>query len=122
MKVNAQVVGAEALASTLRKAADDLGDMSDPAQKTASFLANRGRIDAPRRTGRLAASVHADSDRTEARVISGLVYSNRTHWGYARYGQAAQPWLAEGAHRTEALWSGNYEDRVEHCLDEVKGA
>lgn len=122
MSVSVEVLGAEALVASLHKAAHDLNDMSDPARQTASFLASRGRVDAPRRTGRLAASVHPDNDQHEARVISALPYSNRTHWGYARYGQAPQPWLSEGAQRTESTWSRYYDRRVEDVLGTVKGA
>jgi hypothetical protein len=117
-----QVLGLDRLRFTLEAASERIEDLSQPAEKTSAFLASRGRADAPRRTGRLAASVRAAPDRNDAVVTSGLAYSNRTHWGYRRYRQAAQPWLAEGARNTEGAYLDYYEERVASVMRAVKGA
>lgn len=116
-----EVEGLTTFRATLKVAARRIEDMSDPSKRTAAFLGARGRADAPRRTGRLAASVRGSGDRNEAVVESGLAYANRTHWGYARYHQRPQPWLVEGRDDTETTWVKHYEDRVETVIGGVRG-
>jgi len=116
-----RVEGLTTLRATLKIAARKVEDMSGPARETAGLLSSRGRADAPRRTGRLSASVRGEGLGNEAVVSSALPYANRTHWGYARYGQRPQPWLSEGAHRTESQWIDNYERRIDDALRGVKG-
>jgi hypothetical protein len=116
-----EVQGLTTLRATLKIAARRIDDMSSPAGETAAFLGSRGRVDAPRRTGRLSASVRGANEGGDAVVSSALPYANRTHWGYARYRQAAQPWLVEGRDNTEGTWLRNYEDHVDKSLDMVRG-
>jgi len=116
-----KVEGEATLRATLKAAARKVGDMSGPAKTTAAFLGSRGRTDAPRRTGRLSASVRGKGEGNDAVVESGLAYANRTHWGYARYHQRPQPWLVEGRDDTEATWIRNYEGRIESALAGVRG-
>lgn len=116
------VEGADTLGRTLDHAASEIEDMSAPGQETATQLANRGRAEAPRRTGRLGSSVRGEAvGKDTAEVTSGLPYANRTHWGYARVGQRAQPWLWEGAEASIDTWSNNYMDRVDSVLGQVRG-
>jgi hypothetical protein len=117
-----KVEGLKTLQTTLGIAAHRITDFSEPARKTSTMLGARGRANAPRRTGRLSASVRGRADGSDAVTESALVYANRTHWGYARYHQRAQPWLVEGRDDTEATWMRNYEERVEVVLDDVRGA
>ena len=116
------VQGADTLNRTLRAASDDLADMERPAGTTARLIANRGRVGAPRLTGALAASVRPGTDHGTAEVTSGLVYANRTHWGYAAVGQRAQPFLTDARAQTESQWMGAYEDEAERILHTVRGA
>lgn len=116
-----EVEGAATLAATLRVAASRLGRMGRPSASVAAFLGSRGRMGAPIRTGRLAASVRPESDDTSAGVGSALAYANRTHWGYRRYHQPAQPFLAREVWNNEGHITDIYGAYVNQCLDGVKG-
>ena len=115
------VEGAAALAVTLRVAASRIQAMTRPNADTAAFLATRGRSDAPVRTGRLAASVRPASDDEGAEAGSALAYANRTHWGYRRYHQPAQPFIARQVWNNEGRLVENYQSYAEKVLDGVKG-
>lgn len=117
-----RVEGETRLAATLHVAAGRVRDMSDPGDATARFIAGRGRSDAPVRTGRLSSSIRTSANATDAEATSALPYANRTHWGYARYHQRAQPFLASAVWDNGRLILSNYERRVELVLHGVKGA
>ena len=117
-----EVVGAARLAATLHSAAGDVGDMTRAGEKAGRLVANRGRIGAPRLTGRLAGSVTSRTKANTAEITSGLPYANRTHWGYARYGQAAQPFILDPAKQLEPVWLHFYRDEADRILHTVKGA
>jgi hypothetical protein len=117
-----RVEGDTRLAATLRIAASRIRDMSDPGDRTARFIAGRGRADAPVRTGRLASSIRSAATTDEAEATSGLAYANRTHWGFRRYHQRAQPFLADAVWNNGALILSNYTERAVVVLRGVKGA
>jgi hypothetical protein len=116
-----RVEGAATLAVTLRLAGTRLEDATAPSRDVAAFIGTRGRSSAPVRSGRLSASVRYAGADDGAEVTSGLPYSNRTHWGYARYRQAAQPFIAEQVWNNEPRIVGTYENWVEDVLHVVKG-
>lgn len=117
-----EVVGLSTLRATLKVAAHRIEDLNEPSRRTATFLAARGRADAPRRTGRLAASVRGVTEGNTAQTESALVYAGRTHNGWAAVHQQAQPWLAEGRDKTQNVWLDNYEARIDTVLAGVRGA
>jgi hypothetical protein len=117
-----RVEGDTRLAATLHVAAGRVRDMSDPGDATARFVAGRGRSDAPVRTGRLSSSIRSSASATDAEATSSLAYANRTHWGYARYHQRSQPFLASVVWDNGRLILSNYEKRVDVVLAGVKGA
>lgn len=117
-----KVEGGEELARTLAHAADEFGDMGDAGDRAANVVANAGRQGAPRLTGALASSVHPEREKNVAAVVSALPYANRTHYGYARYGQKAQPFLTDPLARLEGTITGYYADEADRILHTVKGA
>jgi hypothetical protein len=116
------VEGGTRLRATLAVAASRIEDMTAPGSETARFVEGRGRSDAPVLTGRLAASVRSSANATDAEIVSGLPYANRTHWGYRRVHQPAQPFLASVVWNNQRLILDNYRDRAEVVLHGVKGA
>lgn len=116
------VEGGQELARTLHNAADDFGDMEKAGERAANLVANSGRAEAPRLTGALAASITPDVDNNTAAVMSALPYAARTHWGYARYGQKAQPFLTDPLARQESTILGYFEDEADRILHTVRGA
>jgi len=121
MTTAVRVEGAATLAATLHIAGERLQDASTPSRDVAAFLGTRGRSSAPVRTGRLAASVRYAGADDGAEVTSGLAYANRTHWGYARYRQAAQPFLAEQVWNNTPRIVDTYAGWVDGLLHGVKG-
>ena len=116
------VVGDEELAATMRRAADDLRDMERAGDRAATLIGNRGRTEAPRLTGALASSITPHVDGNVASVESALPYAARTHWGYARYGQRAQPFLADPLVSLEGTYMAYYADEADRVLHTVRGA
>lgn len=117
-----RVEGDTRLAMTLAIASNRVEQMRGAGEKTAKFVEGRGRSDAPRRTGRLSASVRSTTPDDGPEITSGLPYANRTHWGYRRVGQRAQPFLASQVWNNEPLIVGNYAADVNTILRAVKGA
>lgn len=120
--MRSEVVGADTLAFTLHRAADQIGDLSRAGERTGRLIANRGRVEAPRLTGALAASIGTHTDANVTEMTSGLAYANRTHWGYRRYRQRAQPFLLDPAEQLVGQWEGYYGDEADRILHTVRGA
>jgi phage gpG-like protein len=120
--VTVRVDGGEEFARTARHAADQLGDMERAGDRAATLIANRGRTEAPRLSGALASSITPDVDGNVAAVVSSLPYANRTHWGYARYGQRAQPFLSDPLVSLEGTYVAYYADEADRVLHTVRGA
>jgi len=115
------VVGGDELARTMRHASDELGNMERAGDRTANLIANRGRVEAPRLSGALASSITPTVDNNVAAVTSGLPYANRTHWGYSRYGQKAQPFLSDPLVTLEGTYVPYYADEADRVLHTVRG-
>lgn len=122
MTEKVEVVGATRLAATLRLAADRIRSMRGAGDKVARFVEGRGRTDAPRRSGALSASVRSSNPDDGPEISSGLAYANRVHWGYRRYRQKAQPFLASAVWNNEAVIVDDYADEANVVLWSVKGA
>ena len=120
MTTTFRVEGDTTLRATLKVAAHRIEDMTDPGRATGAFLATRGRADAPRRTGYLAASHRADPSATAVEVVAAAPYAGYVHYGTRH--MRARPWLTTGAHNTEGTWIRNYETRIETVLAGVRGA
>ncbi len=117
-----KVIGADELSASMSHASRELEDFSDPGSKAVSLIGQRGRVEAPKLTGRLASSLSTTSDAHDAEITSALPYANRVHYGYARYGQQAQPFLLRPAYQLVDVWFGYYEDEAARVLHKVKGA
>ena len=120
-----RVVGAQQLRRTLRAAGRDLTDLKEANARAAAFVAAASRTTAPRRSGRLAASVRGNRAAGRARVSAGgasVPYAGPIHWGWPSHNIAPQPWISEQAEQTQPVWLGMYQDDVQRALDQVKGA
>jgi len=115
------VEGDRTLAVTLHVAGRRLQDASAPSRAVGAFIGTRGRSSAPVRTGRLAGSIRYAGADDGAEATSGLAYANRTHWGYRRYRQAAQPFLARAVWDNTTRIVNEYADWADDVLAGVKG-
>jgi hypothetical protein len=120
-----QVDGARQLRATLKAAGDDLEDLKAVHATVARYVALRAAAMAPRRSGRLAASVRGNQAKTAATVRAGgarVPYANPIHWGWPRRHIASNPFLVNAAHTTEPTWTKYYLREVERIVGKVHGA
>lgn len=111
-----EVEGADRLAATLERAADHLDDLDQTAGPDAArTLAREAAQSAPRRTGRLASSHHADT----ASVVVSAPYAPFVHYG-TRY-MRGRPWLTDTADRSTA-WTDAYSEQLDNLVDQIEGA
>lgn len=115
-----EVVGAERLASTARAAARDLDALTSDAAGRA--VQQRARAGAPKRTGRLAASVVAGKDGGDVIVSSRLVYAPVIHNGWPGHHIAANPFLARALTNSRAEIGRLYTADAQKVLGHIKGA
>lgn len=116
------VEGDTRLTVTLRAAAARIRALRAGTADTAQWVEGRGRADAPRASGRLAASVRSTTPDDGPEIGSGLPYANRVHWGYRRYNEPARPFIASAVWDGEAQISDFYMSDIETTLNAVKGA
>lgn len=120
-----RVEGAQQLRRTLRAAGAELTDLKDANQAAAAYVAAVARPSAPRRSGRLGASVRGNRAAGRARVSAGgsaLPYAGVIHWGWPDRNIQPQPWISEAAERTQPAWLSIYHKDVQQALNKVKGA
>lgn len=86
------VEGADTLARTGAAAAAELGRLGDVHREIAQMVA--GRVNAPRRTGALQASIRPTSSNTEAAVGTSLVYGAVQEYGWPHHHIRARRFLA----------------------------
>lgn len=119
-----RVEGAANLRRTMRRAGEDLQDIKDAHAAAGAIVGGRARAEAPRRSGRLAASVRWSGTNTTATIRAGFArvpYAAPIHWGWPARGIKSQPFISEAATSTEAQWTALYEQAVERILGRVKG-
>lgn len=119
-----EVEGARELRRTLRAAGDDLSDLKDANQQAAEIAASAARVEAPRRSGRLAGDIRASGTKTAGIIRAGrkkLPYAGVIHYGWPARGIEAQPYLTAGAQNTEPIWVPLYERMMKEATEKVKG-
>lgn len=116
-----EVIGADRLARTMRAAADDLARLERAGQSAARLVETRARGTAPKRTGRLASSLHSEVDGDTARVRSDVVYAGVIHYGWSTRNIRAHPFLVPVAAASEPVWRTFYVAEVRTVLGHVKG-
>ena len=120
-KVKIDMDGQDRLARTLKVAGDDLEEMTTAHGAAAGIMASAVSARAPRRTGRLASSVSATTDKG-AVVNVTAPYAGPIHWGWQTRGIPENRWATEAARATEPDWIGEYDKAVKAALGKVKGA
>jgi hypothetical protein len=130
-----EVEGARQLRATLKQAGEDLGQLKEANAAAARIAANASADLAPRRTGRLQATIRASGTNTAGIVRAGTKrapYAQAVHWGRvfwpnarsprrARSKTTAQPFISKGARGSEGQWLPLYEKQLETIIEKVKG-
>jgi hypothetical protein len=120
MTGSAELKGADTLDRTIKTACDDLDDMTAAHSAAAGIMASAIASRAPRRTGRLAASVSASTDKG-AVVNVDAPYAGPIHWGWEARRIPENRWATEAARSTESTWIKEYEDAIVQALAKVRG-
>lgn len=121
-----EVLGLARLRRDLRDLGDDLGDLKQANQRAAAIVAERAAARAPRRTGRLAASLRGTRGPSRASILAGsaarVPYAGPIHWGWEARNIEPQPFIAEAVEHTRPAWWPVYERALQAACDKVQGA
>lgn len=115
MDLSATVSGVDRLASTTAEASRDLADLTQVNQDAGNLVA--AAVDAPVRTGALAATVHAAAGPDGVALVAGspdVTYAAPVH--------ARNPFLTRALTAREDAVLDHYADHVERVVDTIQGA
>lgn len=118
-----EVEGLGKLVSTMRKAGIDMSDLKQANKKAGTIVANAGRAVAPRRTGRLAASIKPANQARRARIRAGG--GGVRHARFQEFGtrkNRATHYLYGSAAKTRGEWLPAYEWELNIILSRIQGA
>lgn len=119
-----KVEGAANLRRTLRRAGDDLGNLKAAHAEAAQIAARASEALAPRRTGRLAATIRGAGTKTAGVLRAGYAsvpYAGPIHWGWRARNISPQPFLSDGATDSQGRWLPVYEAAVDDAIRKVRG-
>lgn len=123
MAEGATVEGATRLQATCLAAASDLdAGLPHAARSSGSLVAVQARARAPRRTGRLAASITSRTEQSGAVVGTSLDYATPVHQGVPARGIGARPFLRDAAQAAQPVVVATYAGDVRRVVSQVKGA
>lgn len=118
--------GLPQLIRACRAAEGALDDMKAANARAATIVADAARARAPRRSGRLAASVKGNTAARTATISTPRIrYSMPVHWGWRTsrgVGVPANPFITEAAASSESRWLGAYTDDLEKIVDQIGGS
>jgi hypothetical protein len=120
--IKATITGADTVASTMRGAGHDLGDLSAAHKDAADIFVTVARGNAPRQTGALAGATLPAYSKEGAGFSNVLPYFGPIHYGWPQHNIAANPYVDAAVADTEADWLAVYEHAAQKAADSVKGA
>jgi hypothetical protein len=110
----------------MRAAGESLEDMSEVNGDVSRLMARQTAQNAPRRSGRLAASVQPRATATTATVVSGatsgVLYAGVIEGGWRARNIAPSHFTARAVEQVAPAAITAYEDAVDQALDQIKGA
>lgn len=124
MAARLEVDGLRRLRRDLRRLGDDLSDLTDANALVAAIVTAEAAARAPKRTGRLAATVRGNRAKTRASVRVGYArvpYAGPIHWGWPRRGIEAQPFVSQAAQATEHVWGPAYARAIDQAAAKIAG-
>lgn len=113
-----RVQGLSQLRRDLKRFAADTADLKAANMAVGGIVAAAAATRAPRRTGRLAASLRPTRTVGRASVRSTVPYAVYQHWS-KRYGH---PFVTEAAEATEPAWLAAYVAGLEQAVNRFHGA
>ena len=115
-----KVEGARQLSRALRKAGVSIQDMKAANEKVGDVVARAATPLAPKRTGRLAATIKPGKLRSGATVKAGgggVKYAPYVEFGTHKMG--ARPYLTRGIADSQSRWFAVYSEEVQKLMDQV---
>ena len=94
--VKVEVENLRQLQRALREVEDGANDLKDANAKVAKIVASSVRAAAPRRTGRLQASIRGNRAQRVARISSNLLYAPIINYGWPGHDIEAQHFAERG--------------------------
>lgn len=125
MAARVDVEGLPQLRRSLRQLVGDANDLKAANAAAAALVAAAAAARAPRRSGKLAASVRGNKAVGRATVLAGgarLPYAGPIHYGWPARGIEGRPFVTDAAQATEPLWLPAYERALQDAVDKVRGA
>lgn len=119
-----KIEGLGRLRAALRRAGLELADLKEANAAAAALVATAASARAPRRTGRLAASIRGNRAVSRATILAGgaaVPYAAPIHWGWPARHIEANPFISEAAQATESAWVPAYEAEILRVVDSVGG-
>lgn len=116
------VDGLPQLRRQLRQFAGDVSDLKDANTEAAAIVASAAAARAPKRTGRLAASIRGNRAVGRAQVRGGgarVPYAGPIHWGWPVRHITPQPFVVDAAQATEHVWMAAYETQLHKAIDRI---
>lgn len=120
-----RVEGARELRKSLKAAGVEMADLKAVNANVAAMVASAASAAAPRKSGRLAASVRGNKAVATARIsagTAGVPYAGPIHWGWPARNIEPQPFIADTALALQDQWVGLYEAGIADILAKVEGA
>lgn len=119
-----KIDGLPRLRKALREAGQSMDDLKDSNATVSALVASTAAARAPRRTGRLAASVRGNRAVGRASVVAGgaaVPYAGPIHWGWEARGIEAQPFATSAASDLEPTWLPIYAAELQRIADKASG-
>ena len=126
MTEQVRVRGLDDVQRTLGDLADDLADLSSTSAVAGDVLAGAAQGYAPRRTGRLRASIERKATRDGVTVTAGVgitsPYPSIQEYGSKRRGITGSHYMRKAAEQQERAVINEYESTIDRAVKQVKGA
>lgn len=116
-----KVRGADAVARTLRAAADDLRHLDAVNRAAGDLVARTAQRGAPHRTGALAASIRVTPGPDRAAITTGVVYAGVQEGGWARRGIRGRHYMRTAVQAQQDAIVRLYEQAAAAATDRVRG-
>lgn len=115
-----EVDGADRFASTLHRAAEEMGELDQAQEAAGRLVEQRARSGAPVKTGDLARSITASVTGTEVHVSSPLKYAGVQEYGSTH--TPAHPYMRPALGNSSAQIVALYAVDAQRALGKVQGA
>jgi len=122
-----EVKGLKQIQREVRSVDRDLAkEMRAAGKSAAQIIADQGEIEAPKRTGRLAASVKSVAQTNSAAVKAGTAarvpYAEPVHFGWPARGIKANPFLYRAIAKTSDRAAAEYEKKIGELAGRIRTA